>query len=94
MTIIIYDFTSFTVRPKNISHFKVFTFLYSYNNLEEVQADRKTAISLIDIFCTVTATKDYHSSSLVKIQNYQISYDLLMKLLKRTISDEITLTSE
>lgn len=50
-------------------------------------------MSLIDIFCTVTATKEYNSSSLVKIENYQINYDLLLKLLKRTVSQEITLTN-
>jgi hypothetical protein len=94
MTIIIYDFTSFTIWPKNISHIKVLSLLSSYNHLEEIQADKKTAMSLIDIFCTITATKDYDSSSLVKIENYQISYDLLMKLLKRTVCNEITLTSE
>ena len=60
--------------------------LFSCNNLSEVKANKKTAVGILDLFCTVTAIKDYDDSSLVKVENHHITEDLLHKVLERTLS--------
>lgn len=68
--------------------------LFSCNNLTELKAHKKTAVDVLDLFCTVKAVKDYEDSSLIKIENHQITDELLHKVLMRTLETGLEMTEE
>lgn len=59
-----------------------------------MKANKRTAVEVIDLFCTIKTVKDYPDSSLIKIENHQITDNLLHKVLTRTLDDEVELTED
>ena len=62
------------------------------SRMDEVQASKDCAMSLMQVFSHTINAKEYSHSILVKLSDLEIEYDLLLKLLKMTLDKTILLS--